>query len=267
MNRYVIAVFITGLMLTASPGCQKQASKGGSNEALAVPVSYPLKRQVTDYLFYTGRTNPVFSVVVQARVTGYLHKTTFKEGANVKKGDLLFEIDPSPYKAALDAAKAQVEIYDANRKYAVATNKRYRELAKKEPGSVSEKALDQYQALEEQAIANLDLAKANLVSAQLNYDWTKVYSPIDGHISRFYITTGNMVNQDQTQLTTVVSLDPMYVYFDMDEPTMLRIKEAINKGTISPVIEGQEPTPLYAGTSLGLLASPLAPAPCWRHRG
>ena len=86
VNRYVIAVFITGLMLTASPGCQKQASKGGSNEALAVPVSYPLKRQVTDYLFYTGRTNPVFSVVVP-RVTGYLVKMPFKEGSMVKKDD------------------------------------------------------------------------------------------------------------------------------------------------------------------------------------
>ena len=142
----------------------------------------------------------------------------------------------------------------------MATNNRYKDLAKKEKGSVSEKALDQYQALEEQAIANLNLAKANLVSAQLNYDWTKVYSPIDGHISRYYITPGNMVNQDQTQLTTVVSMNPMYVYFDMDEPTMLRIKDAINKGTVSAVIEGSEPTPVYAAASLGSLELAAAAA-------
>ena len=184
----------------------------------------------------------------------------FKEGAEVKKGDVLFEIDPSPYQAQYNAAKAQVAQNKASLTYAQARPmSRFKELAKKEkPGAVAEHELDQYQALEDQAIANLELANANLESAKLNLTWTKVESPIDGHISRYYLTHGNLVNQDATQLTTVVSMEPMYAYFDMDEPTMLRMKQAINKGTVSPVIEGAEPMPLLGTSAVGCLGfSPM----------
>src|SRR5262249_27098823 len=140
--------------------------------------------------------------------------------------------------AQLEAAEAAVSQNKASLKFAQATNERFKGLEAKQKGAVSKQELDQYQAQEDQAIANLNLAKANLISAKLNLEWTKIYSPIDGIISRFYLTTGNLVNQDVTQLTTLVRMDPMYAYFDVDEPTLLRIKQAINEGKIADPSKG-----------------------------
>src|SRR5205814_2128803 len=99
---------------------------------------------------------------------------------------------------------------------------------------------------------------ANLESAKLNLEWTEIKSPIAGHISRYFLTKGNLVNQDATQLTTVVSMDPMYVYFDMDEPTLLTIKRAINEGTLRARNKDAEDVRAVAASTLGLLAVPLA---------
>jgi multidrug efflux system membrane fusion protein len=222
---------------------------------------------VTEYVDFTGRANAVATVNIIPRVTGFVTRIAFQEGSEVKGdrfyevaastvgalgmpmgfnslvaasglipgrgvGDLLFEIDPRPYKAKFDAARAQVAANQASLKLAKVTNARFKELSKKEPGAVSQLDLDKYQALEEQAVANLDLATANLESAQINLSWTKVTSPIDGRISRHYLSLGNLANADQTLLTTVMALEPIYAYFDMDESTYLRIKRAINDGKI-----------------------------------
>ena len=211
-----------------------------------VPVSNPVSRLVTEYVDFTGRANAVGSVNIIPRVTGYLDKMPFKEGSEVKKGDLLFEIDPSPYKAQFDAAKAKVALSEASLKLAQVTNSALRSWPKRKKLPVSKQDLDKYKALEEEADANLDLSKANLEAAKLNLDWTKVTSPIDGQISRFYLTLGNLVNQDQTLLTTVVSLDTMYAFFDMDEPTYLRIKRAINEGKIK-LAGGADKIPVLMG--------------------
>ena len=232
MKKSYVSALLTGSLLMLASGCERGPSQTGPAKPLVVPVSRPVQRQVTDFVDYTGRTNAVFSITIQPRVTGYLVKMPFMEGSGVKKGDVLFEIDPRPYKAHLDAAEAAVAQNQANLNYQKATNARFKELAKKDPGAVSLRELDQYQALEEQAIANLNLAKANLVSARLNLDWTVVKAPLSGRISRYYLTYGNLVTQDTTQLTTLVSMDPMYVYFDMDEPTLERIKIAMNEGKV-----------------------------------
>ena len=100
------------------------------------------------------------------------------------------------------------------------------------PGAVSQQQLDQDQAAVEEAEARVKAFETSMEVYKLNLDFTKVTSPIDGQVSRYYLTLGNLVNQDQTLLTTVVSLDPMYAYFDMDEPTLLRIRRAINEGKI-----------------------------------
>jgi membrane fusion protein, multidrug efflux system len=221
-------------------GCDSTAAKPAEAKPIAVPVAKPIRRDVTDFVDYTGRTNAIDSINILPRVTGFLIKMPFKEGSDVKKGDLLFEIDPRPYAAQYAAAAAQLAQSEASQKYAKATNERFKALAEKEPGAVSKQELDQYQAQEEQAIANVGLAKANLDAAKLNLDWTKVEAPIDGHISRTYFTVHNLVNQDQTLLTTVVSMDPMFVYFDMDESTLLKIKRAINDGIIELPKEGAE---------------------------
>jgi multidrug efflux system membrane fusion protein len=255
MRRISLAALMTALALAA--GCDRRPAQTGPAKPLVVPVSRPVERLVTDFVDYTGRTNAKLSITIQPRVTGYLIKMPFQEGADVKEGDVLFEIDPRPYKAQLEAAKAAVAQNQANLNYQTATNLRFKELAKKDKGAVSGRELDQYQALEEQAIANLNLAKANLVSAELNLEWTVVRAPMDGHISRYYLTSGNLVNQDATQLTTLVSMNPMYVYFDMDEPTLERIKTAMNEGMIRMSNDTTRVRVVSAASIIGLLAAPL----------
>src|SRR6185369_16902647 len=145
------------------------------------------------------------------------------EGAEVKAGDVLFEIDPRPYQAQYDQAVGQVLLNEARVKEAVADNLRAKELAKT-PGAISQQDLDRYQAAEEEAYAAVQAAKASLEVYKLNLGFCRVTSPITGQISRYFMTPGNLVNQDNTQLTTVVSVDPMYVYFDLDESTLLKIR-------------------------------------------
>jgi multidrug efflux system membrane fusion protein len=267
MRALTFVVLMSSLFTTV--GCERKTPPIAPAEAQAVPVSKPVTRLVTDFVDFTGRANAVDTVTIIPRVTGYLVKIPFKEGSEVKKreeppvlatstvglmgtpvgqgplfaasalepgrtnGDLLFEIDPRPYKAQLDAAKAKLALSKASLKLAQVTNVRFKDLAKKEASAVSQQDLDKYQAQEDEAVANLDLAKANLEAAQLNLDWTQVYSPINGKISRFYLTSGNLVTQDQTLLTTILSLEPMYAFFDMDEPTYLRIKRAVNEGKVN----------------------------------
>jgi multidrug efflux system membrane fusion protein len=237
MHRF-LCVMAAASCAAVLAGCGRSGPPVTPPETPVVPVSRPIQRPVTDFVDYTGRTNAKDAVAIQPRVTGYLTAIHFKEGAFVKKDDLLMEIDPRPYQEQYAAVKAQVALNEASLKYAEATNKRFNELFKVNPGAVSARELDQYQALEEQAIANLNLSKANLNAAKLNLDWTKVTAPISGQVSRYFLTEGNLVNQDVTQLTTVVSMDPMYVYFDMDEPTLLRIKRAVNEGKITTRNDG-----------------------------
>jgi RND family efflux transporter MFP subunit len=234
-----------------------------------VTVSYPLQREVTDYQDYTGRTAAVDSVQVQARVTGYLDNIYFTEGAEVRgdnrlrcaarvvgllgapagpllaaadlcpgqlqAGDLLYEIDPRPYQAAYDAAKAQVAQNEASLELAKQDNRRYQKLAKDQEGAVTKADLDRYQSQENQAVANLDYARANLETAKLNLDWTKITAPVTGLIGRLLVTRGNLIVANQTTLTTVVRQDPMWVYFDVDEPTVLQVHELIRQGRFGPV--------------------------------
>ena len=204
------------------------------------PVSRPVQREVTDHVDFTGRTEAVQSVDIRPRVTGYLVSMPFKEGAIVKAGDLLFEIDPRPYQAQLDSAQGQVNLYEAQLQLAKITYARDVALNDRVPNSVSQQELDQVRATVDEAEARVKSYQKNMEVYKLNHEFTKVVSPIDGQVSRYYLTLGNLVNQDQTLLTTVVSLDPLYAYFEMDEPTLLRIRRAINEGRIKRHPEGTE---------------------------
>jgi membrane fusion protein, multidrug efflux system len=230
-----------GLTLAgAIAGCGQRSPQVAPPQAAAVPVSQPVQREVTDYVDFTGRTDAVNTVNIVPRVTGYLVKMPFKEGALVKKDDLLFEVDPRPYKAQLDQAEGQVKLYQAQLKLAKATLGRDLGIAKT-PGAVSPEKLDQDRAAVEQAEASIEAAQASLEVYKLNLSFCSVTSPIDGMVARYYLTLGNLVNQDQTLLTTVVSLDPMYAYFDMDEPTLVQIRQAIGAGKIQDYQQGNVP--------------------------
>lgn len=233
----------TGFLLVASilSGCQQKQAKLAPSEAPAIPVAHPLERVVTDFVDFTGRTVPVHSVNIVPRVTGYLVKMPFKEGSDVKKGDLLFEIDPRPYQAQLDQAESQVTLNQAQLELARSTLKRYQALDKSTPGAVSKQVLDQYLAAVAEAEARVKAQTKSLEVYKLNKEFTQVTSPIDGQVSRYYLTPGNLVNQDQTLLTTVLSLDPIYAYFDMDDRTLIQIRMAINQGKIKPQASGVFP--------------------------
>ena len=222
---------ILGGLLAGAVGCQKATPQIAQAEAPAVPVAHPAERVITDFVDFTGRTSAVHSVNIVPRVTGYLTKMPFKEGSEVRRGDLLFEIDRRPYQAQYDQADKQVSLYEAQLDLAEKTLARYAALDK---ATVSKQELDQYRASVEEAKARVSAAKKSLEIYQLNKDFTLVTSPIDGQISKYYLTLGNLVNQDQTLLTTVVSLEPMYVDFDMDERTLVQIRQAIYEGKITP---------------------------------
>jgi multidrug efflux system membrane fusion protein len=238
-NRTLPLMLCLGLASTGVlTGCGKDRLPGATSDVPAIPVSQPVQRQVTDYVDFTGRTDAVESVGIRARVTGYLVKMPFKEGAEVKQGELLFEIDPRPYQAQLDQAQGQVELNQAQLTLARTTYERDRPLAAS--GTISQQQFDQDKAAVDEAAARIKASQAAVEVYKLNLAFTKVTSPIDGQVSRYYYTRGNLVNQDQTLLTTVVSLDPMYAYFDMDEPTFLRIGRAISEGRIQLPVEGSD---------------------------
>jgi RND family efflux transporter MFP subunit len=261
-------------------GCSLAPEGPPGRSPPTVTVSYPLQREVTDYQDYTGRTAAVDSVQVQARVTGYLDEIYFTEGAEVRgddrlsavarvvgvlgapagpllaaadlfpgtvqPGDLLYEIDPRPYQAAYDAAKAQVHQTMASLELAKQNNRRFKALAKEKEGAVTQVDLDQYQSQEDQAVANLDYAKANLETAKLNLDWTKVTAPVSGRVGRLLVTRGNLIVANQTTLTMVVRQDPMWVYFDADEPTVLQVHELMRQGKFGPASPEHPPNiPLH----------------------
>jgi RND family efflux transporter MFP subunit len=227
------SALVLGLCLGVA-GCARPAAEAPAAEPVSVPVSHPVEREVTDHADFTARIAAVDSVDVRARVAGYLEKVNFQEGALVKTGDVLYEIDPREYQAQLDANKARVAQNEAALQLARANNQRFRALFKQNPGAVSQADLDRYQAEEAQALANLNLAKANLDTARLNLEWTKVTAPVSGRVSRTQVTVGNLVQSgDQgggTLLTTLVSVDPMYAYFDVDEYTDQRVRKLIREG-------------------------------------
>lgn len=233
-RRLVGGVVLAGLIA----GCHTGQPSGPPPGPQVVPVSHPVKRDVTETVEYTGRTDAVETIGIKARATGYLVKSPFKEGSEVKKGDLLFEIDPAPYKAQLDQAESQVNVAEAQLTLARANYTRIKGLAGSK--AVSPQEVDQAKATADAAEAQVKAAKATAEVYRLNLGYTKVVSPIDGQVSRYNFPAGNLVIQDQTLLTTVVTTDPMYAYFDMDERTLLRIRNAINQGRITPRGNGND---------------------------
>jgi multidrug efflux system membrane fusion protein len=242
MCRKSLVAAVCCFLGAAAAGCQPNAAaRKAEKEIPAVPVSYPVQREVTDYVDFTGRTDSVASVDVRARVTGYLISRPFKDGADVKKGDLLFEIDPAPYQAQLNQAVSQVELNEASLKLMRTTYDRDKVIEARSPGAVSKQQLDQDRAAVDEAAARVKAAKASTEVYKLNVGFTRIYSPIDGQISRSYMTPGNLVIQDQTLLTTIVSMDPAFVYFDLDEPTLIRLRKLVNEGKLKRLRDGSMP--------------------------
>jgi RND family efflux transporter MFP subunit len=197
----------------------------------AVPVSVPIVREVQDFEEFPGRTDAVSSVDVRARVTGYyLGTIKLREGDEVKKGEILGEIDPRPYQAELNRAEANLVQAQAHRDRLEADFKRAAVLYSK--GSISREDYDKFGGDRAEAIAAVGVAVAQRDAAELNLKFTKMEAPISGLISRRNVDPGNLIKADDTILTNIVSLDPIYVWFDADERTFLRVQQMIESGKI-----------------------------------
>lgn len=225
---------LAGSLSILCAGCGGQSAADVQEIRPTVRFAPAQIREVTDYAYYNGRTAAQYSVNIQAQVTGYLKSIDFQAGTYVKKGQRLFKIDPTLFKAAYDEVEGQVTLAKAKLELADADLKRAYELAKT-PGAISQQEVDTRMAAQKAAAAAVVAAQANSESAKANLDFTDVTSPFDGVVDRNRIDNGNLVTKDTTLLTTVVSQDPMYVYFDVDEYTMLRVERLIHEGRIKPM--------------------------------
>ena len=175
-----------------------------------VTVGTPLSREVTDHADFTGRTEATSSVAIRARVTGFLDKVSSKDGSEVQKGDLLFEIDPRPYQAELVKAEAGLTLSETRLKRAEADLKRATTVFG--TGSMSREEYDKIVGDHVEAKAKVSFARAVLSIAGLNLDFTEVTAPISGRIGRRLIDPGNLVKADESVLATIVTLKPIFVW-------------------------------------------------------
>jgi RND family efflux transporter MFP subunit len=228
-----------GFLLLAS--CGHGPPPASSTSPTKVNVSLPIVREIRDYEDLTGRTDAISTVDIRARVSGYLMEVNFKDGDMVEKDDPtkkvgadgkpnkpLYLIDPRPFLADLDRAKGEVERLQGQKKLLDIEVERYYRLVTQRAASQDD--LDNYLGQQAENLGALKAAQAQQERSQLNLDFTRVTAPISGKISRTLVTPGNLVTADTTLLTTIVSIDPIYVYFNLEEPTLLRIREMLRAG-------------------------------------
>lgn len=225
--RFLCLLFAPCLLILAG---ETPASDDKPAAPVKVEISQPLAFEVVDHEDFTGRTAAAESATIRARVSGMLDKVFFKAGSLVKQGDVLFEIDPRPYKAELDKAEAETARAEARLKRAATDADRVKKLM--ENKSVAREDYDRALADAEEAKASVLVARAGRDAARLNVDFTRISAPISGRIGRPLLTAGNVVKADTTDLATIVSADPMYVYFDVNERTALRLRQMVREGKL-----------------------------------
>jgi membrane fusion protein, multidrug efflux system len=209
-----------------------------------VSVSQPVQRTVTDYVELTGNTQSSNSVNLVARVEGYLQSVNFKDGSIVKKGDLLFVVEPEPYEANVQLAQATVEQQQATLTQATSEYERQQRLIQQKATSQSQ--VENWQAQRDAAQAAVNEANANLKIAQINLGYTRIIAPFDGRIGQHLVDPGNLVGAGApTQLATIEQLAPMYVYFNVDEQDVLRIRASLRAA--GKTLASVEPVKLDVG--------------------
>jgi multidrug efflux system membrane fusion protein len=228
MKNFFIGVGILSILLTAA-GCKKKSAP--QQAPLPVNVVTAIEKEVNEWDEFTGRLEAVESVEVRPRVSGYITEIHFEAGAIIKKGDLLYVIDPRPYQADFDRAAAELERMQAQLKLSQIELDRAKDLRAKNTISASE--FDQKAATYQGSSAAARSAEAAKNSAALNLEFTQIKSPIDGRVSDARITVGNLVQPGEgpeSVLTTVVSVDPIYAKVDADENAILKYVKLSEEG-------------------------------------
>jgi RND family efflux transporter MFP subunit len=232
------------ILLAASPQACRPAAKSAALPAAppAVTVAAPVSRTITEWNEFSGRLASPARVEIRARVSGHLDTVHFKEGSVVQQGDLLFTIDPRPY--AVEAARLQADVERMRTRVDLARiESRNAEQLRASAAISNEEMERRFKALGE-TLGSVKAAEAALEAAQLDLKFTEVRSPITGRISNARVTAGNLVRggtQETTLLTTVVALDPIHCYFEVDERSALKYRDLIRSGQLPHALDGGMP--------------------------
>ncbi len=220
-HRSLAALLLSAAIAIVVSACSSEAAPAdAAPPAPEVSVAQVLQRDVTQWNDVTGRFSAVETVELRPRVSGYIERVAYREGDEVRKGQLLFVIDQRPYRAALAQAEANLERARSEARLARSQDARAQALI--DAKAISREEFDTRKAATAQGDAGVRAAEAAVASARLDLQFTEVRSPIDGRAGRALVTTGNLAQADGTLLTTVVSLDPVHVYFESDEQAFLR---------------------------------------------
>ncbi len=221
-------VALGALIAVLVAACSSEAAQNAAPPPPEVNVAQVIRKPVQQWDEFTGRVTAIETVDLRPRVSGYVERVAYTEGQDVRKGDLLFVIDPRPYRAALDQAEAQLARARSEAKLAQSQDARAESLIAAK--AISREEFESRRAASQGSDAAVRAAEAAVASAKLDLQFTQVRSPIDGRAGRAMVTTGNLAQADATLLTTVVSMDPVHVYFETDEQTYLRYNQLARDG-------------------------------------
>jgi RND family efflux transporter MFP subunit len=230
------------LLLVPIGGCQGSGAAPIKAATPHVEYHLPIVGTVTDFAEFPGSTEALVTVQVRARVTGYMTEVYFKDGNFVEKDAKLFQIDPRQYKAEWERAVGNVDQIEAHKKRLEKEYHRAKNLLAQR--AISQEEHDRYESDYRETEAALKLAIANRDLAALNYEWTEVRAPSAGLLSRRLVDPGNLIKADDTVLTSIVTQDPMYVYFDVDEQSTLHVRRMIRDGKVKAKSEKEVPVML-----------------------
>ena len=230
MKRIFIVNFLAILLLFGISGCGK---KQNAMPQAIVDTKEIQQEQIIETLDSTGRINAVYDVAVVARIDGYLQKKFFAEGSIVKKGDLLFQIEPYTYAAKVNEASANLRNAQAALQDSQKNLVRAEQLVKND--YISKSDYDNKLALRDKDKASVDSSRAALAQAQINYGYTQIHSPIDGKIGKIFITEGNYVTPSTGTLATIVSVNPIQVDFSLKSKSYLALKKSSKVDDLSDI--------------------------------
>ena len=230
---------LIGVISTCGSGCNKQSTDQAAPPPPPVTVAKPVTKEIVEWDEYTGRTAAVQSVNITSRVSGYLYNITFKAGDVVNQSDLLFVIDPRPYQAAYDQANGQLRQAEAQQKLNNLNLARADELRAK--NVIAKQDYDNAVSQKNVSDAQVIAAQAAVEAAQLNLQFTDIKAPVSGRIGTEQVTVGNLVQADSTLLTTLVSVDPIYAYFNVDERSVLKYQQLVREGKLPDARSAEVP--------------------------
>ena len=238
--QYLRSLLLVALASTALAACQSsEQPHAAAMSGPEVNVAEVINLRITEWDEFTGRLEAPQTVALRPRVSGYIDEVVFKEGALVQEGDVLFLIDDKPLQAQVERLKADVAF--AESELALAKRELQRAQRLKKQNAIAQEAVDNRLAHKQQAAATLQAKQAALAEMQLDLDYTQVKAPITGRVSRALITKGNYVTEGQSLLTTVVSTEKIYAYFDADEQTYLKYSQLAKEGSRPSSRDSQSP--------------------------